>query len=309
MSAPSRELCLRWVGAHCVTRQPHDQFAKSLLSEVLSPWGSVEISREVSDEPRFIDLYFHPNPQPDPSPLGLLGGMTEVPCLLEPYRNPVSVSQIRACLLKALILNAQQERSSPPDHPAFLWIVTPTASKRILKQCAAQPQEPWPSGIYPLAPAFHTAIVVIHHLPKDPDTLWLRLLGRGRVQKQAIAEVLALAEEDPMGLRVLELLSNWKIMLDEKQEALREEERELIMNLSPAYLKWKEETLREGEQRGIQEGKAQLLLQLLHLKLGSLPVEVETQIRSLSMDQLELLAARVLDLNSLQELSHWLQVH
>jgi len=29
----------------------------------------------------------------------------------------------------------------------------------------------------------------------------------------------------------------------------------LVMNLSPAYLKWKEETLREGEQRGIEIGE------------------------------------------------------
>ncbi|NJK61801.1 MAG: hypothetical protein HC921_03130 [Synechococcaceae cyanobacterium SM2_3_1] len=84
-----------------MTRQPHDQFAKSLLSEVLSPWGDVEISREVSDEPRSIDLYFQPNPQQDPSPLGLLGRMAQTPCLLEPYRNPVTVSQIGTCLLKA----------------------------------------------------------------------------------------------------------------------------------------------------------------------------------------------------------------
>ncbi|MGF1577032.1 MAG: flagellar assembly protein H, partial [Cyanophyceae cyanobacterium] len=53
----------------------------------------------------------------------------------------------------------------------------------------------------------------------------------------------------------LELLGNWKIMLDEKTEAEREEERELIMNLSPAYLKWKEETLNEGKQEGIQLGE------------------------------------------------------
>ncbi len=308
-----------------MTRQPHDQFAKSLLSEFLIPWGQVEISREISDEPRFIDLYFQPDPLQDPSSLGLLGRMAQIPCLLEPYRNPVTLSQIRTCLLKALMVVAQQERSSPQGHPPFLWILTPTASKRILKQCGAQPQAQWPRGIYSLATGFHAAIVVIHHLPQDPDTLWLRLLGRGRVQKQAIGEVLALAEEDPMALRVLELLLNWKIMLDEKQEALREEERELVMNLSPAYLKWKEETLREGEQRGIQigeqrgiqigeqrgiqEGKAQLLLQLLHLKLGSLPAEVETQIRSLSVDSLELLAERVLALNSLLDLIQWLEIH
>ncbi|NJK64978.1 MAG: DUF4351 domain-containing protein, partial [Synechococcaceae cyanobacterium SM2_3_1] len=64
-----------------------------------------------------------------------------------------------------------------------------------------------------------------------------------------------------------------------------------------------------GEQRGIQEGKAQLLLQLLHLKLGSLPAEVETRIRSLSVDSLELLAERILTLNALPDLIQWLEIH
>jgi hypothetical protein len=37
------------------TRQPHDQFAKQYLEELLSPFGKVEVSRQITDEVRQID--------------------------------------------------------------------------------------------------------------------------------------------------------------------------------------------------------------------------------------------------------------
>jgi hypothetical protein len=51
--------------------KPHDQFAKNYLEQLLSPLGIVEISKEVSDETRQIDLFFSPNPEPNPNYLGL----------------------------------------------------------------------------------------------------------------------------------------------------------------------------------------------------------------------------------------------
>ncbi|TRU52174.1 MAG: hypothetical protein EWV49_05955, partial [Microcystis aeruginosa Ma_QC_Ch_20071001_S25] len=55
------------------SRKPHDQFAKNYLEQLLSPLGTVEISKEVSDETRQIDLFFSPNPEPNRNYLGLLG--------------------------------------------------------------------------------------------------------------------------------------------------------------------------------------------------------------------------------------------
>jgi hypothetical protein len=40
------------------------------------------------------------------------------------------------------------------------------------------------------------AIVAIHQLPKTLDPLWLRILGKGRVQKQAIDDLQLLSTED-----------------------------------------------------------------------------------------------------------------
>ncbi len=40
-----------------MTRQTYDQFAKQFLKELLSPFGQVEISKEVTGEVRQIDIY------------------------------------------------------------------------------------------------------------------------------------------------------------------------------------------------------------------------------------------------------------
>jgi hypothetical protein len=243
----------------------HDQFAKSLLSEFLDPFGTTVTNLEVSDEPRFVDPYFEPNR--DSGELGLLGQMARIPCLIEPFRNPVDESSIQSCLLKALMVGAKQKRQGSQTIP-YLWILTPTASERILSLFGAVGEQ----GIHRLAVGLNAAIVVIHQLPRTRETLWIRLLGREGFQKRAIDEVMGLPTGDPSRSRVLELLGNWKIMLDEKTETEREEERELIMNLSPAYLKWKEETLNEGKQEGIQLGKLETVPILAELGLSALDI-------------------------------------
>ncbi|MDJ1174836.1 hypothetical protein [Roseofilum capinflatum] len=45
-----------------MTRQPHDQFAKQYLKELLEPLGTVEISREIPGETLQIDLIFNSYP-------------------------------------------------------------------------------------------------------------------------------------------------------------------------------------------------------------------------------------------------------
>ena len=71
-----------------VTRQPHDQFAKQYLKELLEPLGTVEISREIPGETLQIDLIFAPSPEPpnNPPALGLLAQLASKPCLLDRVR-------------------------------------------------------------------------------------------------------------------------------------------------------------------------------------------------------------------------------
>ena len=52
-------------------------------------------------------------------------------------------------------------------------------------------------------------LVVIHQLPQTPETLWFRILGKGKVQELAIAEVAALPMNHPYRDNVLVDLVVW----------------------------------------------------------------------------------------------------
>ena len=97
-----------------MTRQPHDQFAKQYLEELLSPLGTVETSRDVPSEVRQVDVWFVPasSPSTDSSNLGLLGKMAATACLFEPFRNAPTVAEIHGCLLKLYSLRAELLRKA-----------------------------------------------------------------------------------------------------------------------------------------------------------------------------------------------------
>ncbi|HBE32773.1 MAG TPA: flagellar assembly protein H, partial [Cyanobacteria bacterium UBA11368] len=82
-----------------MTRFIYDQFAKDYLSELLSPLGAVVPSRDVASEVREIDVYFTPSSATSDyvENLGLLGKMATTAALFEPFRNPVTVSEVRSC--------------------------------------------------------------------------------------------------------------------------------------------------------------------------------------------------------------------
>jgi predicted transposase/invertase (TIGR01784 family) len=99
-----------------------------------------------------------------------------------------------------------------------------------------------------------TVLVVLHQLPKTKDTVWLRMLGRASFQQQAINDFVGMSAPAALTDTVTELLANYRAIL-EAQGRLTEEEEELIMNLSAAYQKKKQEWLEEGKEEGEREGK------------------------------------------------------
>ncbi|OJJ26280.1 hypothetical protein BI308_06595 [Roseofilum reptotaenium AO1-A] len=61
------------------------------------------------------------------------------------------------------------------------------ASERLLEELRAKPDEACEyTGVYQLAKINQTGIIAINQLPEIPETLWLRLLGKGGTQKRAI---------------------------------------------------------------------------------------------------------------------------
>ena len=268
----------------------------------------MEISLEVPGESLFIDVVVTPNPNPTGNrlSLGLLGRAIERRCLLETYRNAPTAEATNICMLKRTWYFQELRRRAKrakrtltkSDEPQ-LWIVTPTASENYLDEFNAKPKQGWPPGVYWLAPGLYTGIIVIHHLPVEPETLWFRLLGRGRVQAKAAQEVLALPQDNPLRSGALQLLSSWKIV-ERIHPDLEQTNREFNMALSQAYLEWEKEVeLRGkqegellGEQRGKQEGellgkqkaKQEVALNMLR---GGIPVEQIAQFTELSLQQIQ----------------------
>jgi hypothetical protein len=247
-----------------MSRKVHDQLAKEYLEALLEEVGQVQTSYEIPKHEFQIDVRFFPTATPAAfQPFGLLGQLVTTPCFLEPFWNPLSKQDVRTCLLKLLLVHHQwytqaRQQKQPLSEDQFprLWIIATSASQDLLKGFHAQPQEaPW-TGVSLMGDSLKAAVVVVNQLLITPETLWLRLLGRGTTLEVAIQELLALPDDSPLRRKVVEVLADYHLFNLDPQPT-SEEEKELFMRLSPVYLKWREETLQQGVQQGLQQGVQQ----------------------------------------------------
>jgi hypothetical protein len=235
----------------------------------------------------------------------------------EPYRNPVKIAEIQDCIVKSLQI--QKENCPEPDPQALLkprmWIITPTLSKpKLARAGAIKAAEIELTGIYLLPEILQTGIIIVHQLPVIPETLWFRLMGKGTVQQAAMAEVAALPDGHPERDNTLNLLVSYRIELAAKQNP-EPEEQELVMQLSPLYLEQLEASrqvgLTEGKQLGKQlgelKGRQDIVLKLLVRQVGQLSKDLEEQVKTLSMMELDSLVDDLLHFGQIDDLLQWLQ--
>jgi Domain of unknown function (DUF4351) len=309
-----------------MTRIIHDQFSKDYLEALLQMYGVVEAPSRVKGEARQIDVFFTPSDEQKANleALGLLGRLAEYPAIFEPYRNPADEDEICDCILKSLEVrgalrrkaNREKTNLSKSEIPK-LWVLTPTASAEILSDFCAKKDDGWVGGVYFMPKGLRAAIVVIHQLPKTLETLWLRILGRGNVQKKAIDELIALPADNPFKQATLESLYNLQQNLVTNQTS-DNDDRELVMRLAPLYQqdreKAKQEGIKEGRVEGIEEGrvegeqlgKQRLVIRLLNRRFGEIDTSLLERVRSLSTEKLEDLGEALLDFSSLSDLQAWL---
>jgi hypothetical protein len=293
-----------------MTRFVHDEFAKDYLEELLKPYSQVKSSEKVSGEIKEIDVLFTPSAQRTSNLelLGLLGRFAEFPAILEPFRNAASGDEICDCIQKLLEIKAGLRRDAKANKTKLqdsnipkLWVLTPTASPAILSSFNVNQKSGWLPGIYFLGDALRTAIVAIHQLPQVPETLWLRILGRGSTQSQAIVELSALPSNHPYKQATLELVYNLRENLRINQN-LESDDRELIMRLEPLYQQDRERTKQEGKEEGQQD----LIIRQLNRRFGDIDSSLIEQVRELSIEQLEGLGEALLDFSVMADLEVWL---
>jgi hypothetical protein len=66
---------------------------------------------------------------------------------------------------------------------------------------------------------------------------------------------------------------------------------------------------RIGYERGREEGHRQLIAFLLDQKVGQLPLEISDRLSLLSLDQLSALGIALLNFNTMDDLTHWLETY
>ncbi len=157
-------------------------------------------------------------------------------------------------------------------------------------------------GVYSFHKGWRGFIIAINQLPVTDETLWLRVLGKGKVQRRAIEEFLALPDTNPYKDSTLRLLANLRIFTLEQTD-LTEDEREDVMNLSTAYLEWEQKTLTQGRQ----EGEQTLIIRLINRRFGQINPVLIQQVQGLSIEQLEELGEALLDFSAIADLEAWLQ--
>ncbi|TAE57485.1 MAG: hypothetical protein EAZ76_07155 [Nostocales cyanobacterium] len=277
-----------------MTRFIHDQFAKQYLTELLTPYGQVETSKDITAEVRQIDVSFIPSPDSSQSleTLGILGKMAENSAIFEPFRNPVSKSEIRSCVGKLFDIHAELERQAKRNDTRInetelpqLWIFTPTASTDILESFNGTLDiENWGEGTYFLPKGFKTVLVVIHQLPSTPETLFLRILGRGKVQKQAVEELEALANNNPFLADIIELVNNLIAVLSARQrqeQDIDQDDQELIMKLSEIYQQQLEGIKQQERQEGQDRERRAMIESILQVRFGEVDPQLATIINPL----------------------------
>ena len=273
-----------------MTQFPHDDFAKAYLTELLRPIGTTIPNYPLKPDTRFADLWFHRSSTADSAQLGLLGELLTRDALIEVFRNPATDLEIRTSQSKLTteethrINRAKRKKQSiSQTQLPWLWLIMPTASPDMREGfCLRETHHP---GVYDFPRLQRTGLILVHQLAKTEQTLWLRVLGRGKEQKRAIDELTQIPEPTPLYRTIEELLTDYRAILESRGNITPEDE-ELLMNLSTVYLKQREEWRQEGRQRTLQE----VAIGLLRNKIDP---ELILEITGLTPAQIQALSDRL----------------
>jgi len=270
-----------------MTRQKHDQYSKQFVAELLKSQGSVTVNYEICPgEAHHADLYFKPHATADFHTLGLLGKIAAHPSLIEPFRKPPTKIEFQICLQKLFTLRSEllnefdrykkslpedeKVKPLPEDELPHLWILATSASDNLLNSLGAKPKRRWCEGVYFLPDTIRSAIVSINQLPKTPDTLLLRLLGKGATQRQAIDEIRAFPADSALRNYVEGLLYRWNICIESQETLLTTDDKELLMNISEIVKERQDKILQDGIRQGMKRGQEIIVENLLMLRFGGI---------------------------------------
>lgn len=292
-------------------QSPFDQMAKWLAEGALTGPCEVTSEQEVVADARAIDVVVTPVPARlgELATRGWLGAMARMGCVIEAFHDPPSPDELDECLLKVIAMHTRQRatwKSAPVDtrgpmpSRALLWAVCAGRPEASLRSWAMEPMTDWPVGFYGTPSVRAPRIVVVSALPRQRDTLLLRLMGAGDTLRAALEDLHALPHGAPE-----------RAMMDAILVLLRHEiprmagidytSNEVVMRVQEAVRLWEEE-----KRSFLAEGLGPLV-RLFGRRLGRPLTESERSVLLARLGSLgpDRLGDVVLDLNP-DELARWI---
>jgi len=180
-----------------------------------------------------------------------------------------AVAAMREALRRLWSLHHVRElelQQTKPDAELPMWralVLSPGRPRRALEVFHATQAPRMPAGVYATAAEMGLWIVVLSELPETRETLCLRVLAKGEVQRRAIRELLALLA-DAWERRLIEILLRWRIEVA-IQATLSPDDEDFMTATHDLYEEFRQKLHNEGRAQGISQGRAQGLRPLVHL--------------------------------------------
>ncbi|MFS8067741.1 MAG: hypothetical protein ACMG6S_15360 [Byssovorax sp.] len=265
-------------------RTRFDQFGKQMIRTALAARGPVETDAEVPADTRRIDLWFMPDPTLEPvsDDLGLLGRMTAGPTTLELFHCTPSGEELAACLIKHGEFRHFLSLRKPPPPIPTQWVISSGCPENGIEGLWLRPLNGWPAGSYEGPPLLWTRLLVVSELPVTRETLLLRLLGAGKVLKQAITELKALQAEASERTLALPILLRLRLEVPADPTKRTRDDQEFLMNTQDIVETWRREAIQEGIKQGVKQGVeqglargvARSLIDIYEARFGATPAEL-----------------------------------
>ncbi|WP_438010041.1 hypothetical protein WME89_16120 [Sorangium sp. So ce321] len=258
-------------------RNRFDRLAKDVAQEGLGPTGKVVTNAEVAGETQHADVWYEPDPAraSGRERLGLLGRIAATACTIEAYSDTPSADEARACLQKHLgAWRSLAGRERAAEAP-FLWIMSTGRPAAVLDGLRTTPMVGWPAGVYEGPGLLRTVVVVLCELPRERSTLLIRLMGGGRVLREAIEELRQLPDDAPERAIALGPLLRFRSAITGPGPATPEEE-EFVMTTQELV----EQFIEQGRTQGMQ-AMAQSTIALYEARFGSMPPALRSVVEAM----------------------------
>ena len=237
-------------------RRPFDRLAKDALLELLRDGSRTLVpERETVGEALRVDLLCEPDPDrlDTLAPLGIVQTMVALgPCAFEFFHRSPSLDELLTCVRKSSLLRRPARLPARAEEP-WLWVIASGRPGRSMSALHVDRDAGWPPGFYVAPLALRLRLVITSELLDTPDTLLLRLLGRGATLQRAKQQMVNLPARHPIRRTV------WPLMV---RLRLTTQNRSYLMETQDVYELWQQKVLAEGRA----EGRAEAVLRVLEAR-------------------------------------------